>query len=168
MFEGETWDMLMVEGKIMAYFILVILILGTFFNINKRSRNIANVKIRRTHIFVTLLMALFFAFVVYKYNNTFLTHAIALSAVFFYISSFLAEGVHDKGFHYNLGTIFLGRLNFKEVDGVVVKETPEDFYVTIKARGWFLDQIYRDKDKDRILDVLEKMSILNGISLTDK
>ncbi len=40
--------------------------------------------------------------------------------------------------------------------------------MTIKARGWFLDQIYRDKDKDRILDVLEKMSILNGISLTDK
>lgn len=149
----------------MKYFLSFIIILGIIYNIYKKKENLVSTsitKIAKIGVFASLLLTLF---VCYKYDNTFTGYIIAVAAVVFFASSYLAEGIDKKGFNIKVGgNLLLSSIKFEKVKSVDIVTKTDYLELNIYTFSGNYKQIYKIDNFEKIVKLINN----KGFSLSYK
>ena len=128
-------------------------IVPTIYNFIIHRNNIINTKKKPIFGFILAMFALLDSGLCYRFDNTVLGYAIAITAILLIYTVMFFPGIRKDGFNIFLGSSpILKFVSFDKVKGVGIKSNKNNnLELTIKAHGNTYSQTYDSKDKDYII-----------------
>lgn len=137
-------------------------IIPTIYNFTIHRNNVINVKKKPIFGFILAIFALVASGLCYRFDNTVLGYAIAISAVLLVYTIMFFPGIKKDGFNIFLGAnSILKFVSFDKIKSVGIKSSKDnDLELTIKAHGNTYSQTYDLKDKEFIIKNIESKTNL--------
>lgn len=142
--------------------VLLMFIVPTIYNFIIHRNNIINTKKKPIFGFILAIIALLDSGLCYRFDNTVLGYAIAITAVLLIYTVMFFPGIRKDGFNIFLGSSpILQFVSFDKVKDIGIKSSKNnDLKLTIRAHGNIYSQIYDLKDKDFIIKNTERKTKL--------
>ncbi|SDF77504.1 hypothetical protein SAMN05421791_1011 [Facklamia miroungae] len=139
--------------------LIIIFIIGSIHNFYIAKEN--DVYISRKKILTTLLIifGLVSFYLCYTLDNTILGYITVASAITYLISFTFTPGIGKDGVTIMMGsTTLIKNAKFNDIKNIKYKETDnEDFKVIINVFGNEYHQFYKNRDKNKVVELLKNV-----------